>query len=129
MADPPAPRSRIGYRLVHPGEILLNEFLEPFEISQNMLARMLGVSPRRINEIVLGKRAITADTAIGLAEALGPSEHFWMGLQSDYELEMARERRAVRPPPHRPESPEHPLCDYDIDETWRTHEWPTWPRK
>jgi len=98
MPGPPVYRSRIGYRLVHPGAILFNEFLVPFEISQNMLARVLGVSPRRINEIVLGKRAITADTAIGLAEALGPSEHFWMGLQSDYELEMARARRDARPP-------------------------------
>jgi antitoxin HigA-1 len=98
MADPRAPRSRIGYRLVHPGVILFDEFLVPFEISQNMLARMIGVPPRRINEIVLGKRGITADTAIGLAEALGPSEHFWMGLQADYELEIARARRDARPP-------------------------------
>lgn len=74
----------------HPGEILLEEFLRPMDISQNRLARALGVSPRRINEIVHGKRAITADTAIRLARALGTSESFWMGLQADHDLEEAR---------------------------------------
>ena len=68
-------------RNIHPGEVLLEEFMRPFEISQNALARAAGVPPRRINEIVLGKRAITADTAIGLAELLGPSEAFWMKVQ------------------------------------------------
>jgi len=75
---------------IHPGEILLEEFLKPMGISQNRLARAMGVSPRRINEIVHGKRAITADTAIRLAQALGTSEQFWMGLQADYDLEDAR---------------------------------------
>jgi len=75
---------------IHPGEILLEEFLRPMDISQNRLARALGVSPRRVNEIVHGKRAITADTAIRLARALGTSEAFWMGLQADHDLEQAR---------------------------------------
>lgn len=75
---------------IHPGEILLEEFLTPMEISQNRLARAMGVPPRRINEIVHGKRAVTADTAIRLARALGTSEQFWMGLQTDYDLEAAK---------------------------------------
>jgi addiction module HigA family antidote len=75
---------------IHPGEILLEEFLKPMDISQNRLARAMGVPPRRINEIVHGKRAVTADTAIRLALALGTSEQFWMGLQADFDLEAAR---------------------------------------
>ena len=75
---------------VHPGEILLEEFLTPMGISQNRLARAMSVPPRRINEIVHGKRAVTADTALRLARALGTSEQFWMGLQADYDLEEAR---------------------------------------
>lgn len=74
---------------IHPGEVLLEEFLEPLGISQNALARATGVPPRRINEIVLGKRGITADTAVRLAAALGTTERFWLGLQADYELEEA----------------------------------------
>ena len=73
----------------HPGEVLLAEFLEPLGISQNALARAAGVPPRRINEIVLGKRSITADTAVRLAATLGTSERFWLGLQADYDLEEA----------------------------------------
>ncbi len=75
---------------IHPGDVLLKEFLEPLGISQNALARATGVPPRRINEIVLGKRSITADTALRLAAALGASERFWLGLQADYDLEEAR---------------------------------------
>jgi len=75
---------------IHPGEILLEEFLVPIGISQNRLARAMDVPPRRINEIVHGKRAITANTALRLARALGTSEQFWMGLQADYDLEEAR---------------------------------------
>jgi addiction module HigA family antidote len=74
---------------VHPGEVLLEEFMKPLGLSQNALARDLGVPPRRINEIVLGKRSISADTAIRLASRLGTSEKFWMGLQADYDLEEA----------------------------------------
>lgn len=88
---------------VHPGEVLLEEFLRPLGLSQNRLARELGVPPRRINEIVLGKRSVTPDTAMRLARYLGTSERFWLGLQTDYDLEEARialrERieREVRP--------------------------------
>ena len=75
---------------VHPGEILLEEFLKPMDISQNRLARAMRVPPRRINEIVHGKRSITADTALRLSHALGTTEQFWMGLQAEYDLEEAR---------------------------------------
>lgn len=88
---------------VHPGEVLIEEFLTPMGISQNGLARDLGVPPRRVNEIVHGQRAITADTALRLARYFATSEGFWMGLQADYDLEEARKRlgeqleRDVRP--------------------------------
>lgn len=75
---------------IHPGEVLLQEFLTPMGISQNGLARAIGVPPRRINEIVLGKRAITADTALRLAHYFGTSEQFWMALQASFDLEEAR---------------------------------------
>ena len=75
---------------IHPGEVLLEEFLLPMGISQNALARAADVPPRRINEIVLGKRGVTADTAVRLAAALGTSERFWLGLQADYDLEEPR---------------------------------------
>ena len=75
---------------VHPGEVLLEEFIVPMNLSQNAVARAISVPPRRINEIVLGKRAITADTALRLARYFGTSEQFWMGLQADYDLEEAR---------------------------------------
>jgi len=74
---------------IHPGEVLLQEFLVPLGISQNALARAARVPPRRINEIVLGKRRVTADTAVRLAAALGTSERFWLGLQADHDLEEA----------------------------------------
>ena len=77
-----------------PGSILLAEFLEPMGLSQNALARAIKVPPRRINEIVHGKRGITADTAIRLARYFGTSEEFWMNLQSNYELRL--QRRALR---------------------------------
>ena len=77
----------------HPGEILLTEFLEPMGLSQNALARAIGVSPRRINEIVLGKRAVTADTDLRLARYFSMSEGFFLGLQADFDL-MER-RRAI----------------------------------
>src|SRR5438477_7802085 len=86
----------------HPGGILLEEFLKPMELSQTALANAIHVPPRRINEIVLGKRAITADTDLRLARYFGMSEGFFLGLQTDYEL-MARRRqigeqlKAIRP--------------------------------
>ena len=72
---------------IHPGKILLEEFLEPMRNSQNKIARVIGVPPRRISEIVHAKRAITADTAVRLAKYFGTSESFWMGLQTYYDLE------------------------------------------
>jgi addiction module HigA family antidote len=72
---------------IHPGEILLEEFLAPLGISQYRLAQAIEVPPRRINEIVHGKRAITPDTALRLARALGTSDLFWMNLQTRYELD------------------------------------------
>ena len=80
----------------HPGEILLEEFLRPLGISQNHLARSIGVPPRRINEIVLGKRRVTADSDLRLARYFGMSDGFWLGLQSDYDLMETRRRLADR---------------------------------
>lgn len=77
-------------KLVHPGRVLLEEWMEPFDISQNGLARHIGVPARRINEIILGKRAITVDTAIRLGEAFGNSPRYWMALQADYDIEIAQ---------------------------------------
>jgi addiction module HigA family antidote len=76
---------------VHPGEVLLEEFLKPMELSQNKLALGLGVHARRINEIVLKKRSITADTALRLARYFGTSPQFWLGLQTDYDLDLAQD--------------------------------------
>ncbi|KNC18569.1 XRE family transcriptional regulator [Arthrobacter sp. RIT-PI-e] len=75
---------------IHPGEILMEDFIEAFGITQNKLAVSIGVPPRRINEIVHGKRGITADTAIRLARYFGTSEELWMNLQSNYELRLER---------------------------------------
>jgi len=77
---------------IHPGEILLEEFLNPMEISQYRLAKEISVPARRINEIVLGKRAITPDTALRLSLFFGLSERFWMNLQTRYDLEMEKDR-------------------------------------
>jgi addiction module HigA family antidote len=74
---------------VHPGEILLEEFLKPLGLSQNRLALSIGVPPRRINEIVLGKRSISADTALRLGRYFDMSPQFWLGLQMDYDLDVA----------------------------------------
>jgi len=74
----------------HPGEILLEEFLKPMGLSQNTLARAVHVPPRRINEIVLGKRSLTADTDLRLARYFGMSEGFFLGLQTDYDLMQRR---------------------------------------
>lgn len=90
-------------RPVHPGEVLLEEFLKPMGLSQNRLALDIGVDARRINEIVLGKRGITADTALRLARYFGTSAQFWLGLQADYDLDVAEQllgerlEREVRP--------------------------------
>ena len=88
---------------VHPGEVLREEFIKPIGLSQNRLAIDIGVDARRINEIVLGNRAITADTALRLSRFFGNSPQFWMGLQSQYDLDIAQDQlgkrleREVRP--------------------------------
>lgn len=77
---------------VHPGEILLEEFLKPLGLSQYRLAKGIGVPPRRINEIVHGKRAVTADTALRLSRFFGMSDRFWLNLQMRFELESEKDR-------------------------------------
>jgi len=91
---------------VHPGEVLLEEYLKPLALSQNRLALDIGVPPRRINEIVLGKRRVTAETALRLGRYFGTTPQFWLGLQADYDLDVAadnlgeRLEREVRVPGH-----------------------------
>lgn len=77
---------------IHPGEILQEEFLAPIAMSQYRLAKAIGVDPRRIHAIVHGQRAITAETALRLSRFFGTSAKFWLGLQSDYDLEVAQDR-------------------------------------
>jgi len=81
---------------VHPGEVLLEEFLKPMGLSQNRLALSIGVPARRINEIVLGKRRITADTALRLARYFDMSPQFWLGLQMDYDLDVTADAMSER---------------------------------
>ena len=81
---------------VHPGEVLLEEFLKPMSLSQNRLALAIGVHARRVNEIVLGKRSVTADTALRLSRYFGMSAQFWLGLQADYDLDVALDRLGSR---------------------------------
>lgn len=80
---------------IHPGEVLFEEFLEPMRISQNKIARDMLVPPRRINEIVLRLRGVIADTDLRLSRALGTSEGFWLGLQSDYDIE--KKKAEIKP--------------------------------
>jgi addiction module HigA family antidote len=88
---------------IHPGEVLLEEFIKPMNLSQNRLAIDIGVDARRINEIVLGKRSVTADTALRLARFFSNSPQFWLGLQTQYDLDVAEDHigkrldREVRP--------------------------------
>lgn len=88
---------------IHPGEVLLEEFIKPMNLSQNRIAIDIGVDARRINEIVLGKRAVTADTALRLSRFFGNSPQFWMGLQTQYDIDVAEDLlgkrldREVRP--------------------------------
>jgi antitoxin HigA-1 len=81
---------------IHPGEVLLEEFLDPLGISQYRLAKDISVPPRRINEIVHGIRAITADTALRLSRYFGTSERFWLNLQTRYDLEVEKDRLGTR---------------------------------
>lgn len=77
---------------IHPGEVLMEEFLKPLQISQNRLAVAIGVPPRRVNEIVHGKRRITADTALRLARYFGTTDRFWLNLQTYYDLEVEKDQ-------------------------------------
>ncbi len=88
--------SKKDLKPVHPGEVLLEEFLLPMNLSQNRLALDIGVPPRRINEIVLGKRSITADTALRLGRYFQMSPQFWLGLQMDYDLDVTADALAGR---------------------------------
>jgi addiction module HigA family antidote len=81
---------------VHPGEVLLEEFLKPMGLSQNRVALNIGVPPRRINEIILEKRRITADTALRLARFFGTSPEFWLGLQAQYDLDVTSDELGER---------------------------------
>ncbi len=81
---------------IHPGEILLEEFLKPLELSQYRLAKDISVSPRRINEIVHGKRSISADTALRLSRYFGTTDRFWLNLQTGYDLEIEKDRLGKR---------------------------------
>ncbi len=76
---------------IHPGEVLMEEFLTPLEVTQNRLAVAIGVPPRRINEIVHGKRRVTADTALRLARYFGTTDRFWLNLQTRYDLELQKD--------------------------------------
>lgn len=82
------------YAPIHPGEVLMEDFIEGFGITQHKLAVSIGVPPRRINEIVHDKRAIKADTALRLGRCFGVESQFWLNLQSQYELELAQDRMA-----------------------------------
>ena len=84
-------RMKRNHSQLHPGIVLLEQFLKPSGLSQNALARDIGVPPRRINEIILGKRGITADTALRLAKRFGNPARYWMGLQADFDLEEAKQ--------------------------------------
>ena len=84
------------HKPIHPGDVLLEEFLKPMGLSQNRLAIDIGVPARRINEIVLGKRRITADTALRLARYFDVSAQFWLGLQMDYDLDVAADMMGAR---------------------------------
>jgi antitoxin HigA-1 len=81
---------------VHPGEVLLEEFLKPLDISQYRLAKSMSVPPRRVNEIVLGKRSVSADTALRLGRYFGTSEEFWLNLQTQYDLDVEKDRLGFR---------------------------------
>src|SRR6476646_1355328 len=99
MEVPPMLKSSTTTNLIPnptPGSILLAEFLEPMGLSQNALARAIKVPPRRINEIVLGKRAVTADTDLRLARFFRTSDRFWLNLQNSYDLDLQRDRLAGR---------------------------------
>lgn len=108
-------RSRIGGKVVHPGRILYEDWMHPLDLSQNELARIMGVSARRVNEIVHGRRAITADSAVRLGKATGMTPYYWLALQADYEIDRAL-KRAANPRPARARTP--PLTEEEqLDKT------------
>jgi antitoxin HigA-1 len=88
-------KHRKAFAPVHPGEVILHDYLEPLGKSQYALAKALGITPARLGEIVRGKRAISPDTALRLARYFGTSAEFWIGMQGHYDLEMARDARAA----------------------------------
>ena len=96
-------------KAVHPGEILNEEFLAPMKLSQYRLAKEIGVSPRRINEIIKGTRAVTADTALRLSRYFGLSERYWLNLQAWYDIEVEKEKLGDRP-----KKEVHPLAAYSV---------------
>jgi addiction module HigA family antidote len=113
---------------IHPGEILREEFMKPRDLSQNALARALNVPPRRINEIVLEKRGITADTALRLARYFGTSAELWTGLQADYDLRQARVTK--RREPLNATLNRWPRCNRQWRESWRPNAKTRWlPRR
>jgi antitoxin HigA-1 len=95
---------------IHPGEILLEEFLKPMGLTQYRLAKEIGVPQRRIGEIVAGKRAITADTGLRLSRFFGLNDGFWVGLQTDYEMEITRDKLAETLATIQPWKENHPNC-------------------
>ena len=105
--------SKKAHEPIHPGEVLLEEFLKPMGLSQYRLAKDLGVPIPRINAIVNGKRAITADTALRLARYFGTSERFWMNLQVRYDLEVEREQLGDKLEQDIPILVRERLADYD----------------
>lgn len=96
MSDPSTAAEAYLIEPIHPGDVLMEDFIEGFGITQNKLAVPIGVPPRRINEIVHRKRGITADTALRLAQYFGTSAEFWLNLQSHYELDCAEDRAGER---------------------------------
>lgn len=88
-------RSRKAFAPVHPGEVILHDYLQPLDMSQYALAKALGITAARLSEIVRGKRAISPDTALRLARYFGTSAEFWIGMQGQFDLEVARDERAA----------------------------------
>lgn len=105
---------------LHPGKTLLDQYMQPNKLSQNKLARALGVPPRRVNEIILGKRAVTADTAIRLGAFFGNSASYWMHIQAEYDITLAKEKLGQRL---------HMIQSLHMDETLLRTGTPTQPDK
>src|SRR3546814_14926018 len=115
--------TRASMEPIHPGEILMLEYIEPLGVTQHRVAVAIGVPPRRINEIVHGKRGITADTALRLARYFGTSERFWLNLPSRYEIEVERDRLAATPDQIEPLA-----TAYDSRRQEKRRAWQEWER-